>query len=106
MDQAQILKGTLTLPECRAFLESKETLMEFLNSDEGEYAKQNVLDAFGIFAACCHKQASAGVFHIKGSVMILESLEMMEKEINDSKDPELKILELKNKFEKSRKSKK
>jgi hypothetical protein len=106
MDQAQILKGTFTLQECRSFLESKETLSEFLNLPEGEYAKQNIFDAFGIFTACCHKQASAGVFHIKGSVMILEALEMIEKEINDSKDPELKLLELKNKFEKSRKSKK
>ena len=105
MDRAQILKGTFTLQECRSFLEAKETLLEFLNLPEGECAKKNVVDAFATFAVCCQAQSSAGVFHIKGSVMILEALELIEKEINDSKDPELKLLEL-NKFEKSLKNKK
>jgi hypothetical protein len=105
MDQAQVIKGTFTLQDCRNFLEAKNTLLSFFNTEEG-YAKQNVFDAFEVFVSGCHKQTASGVFHIEGSVMILNNLELIKKELDESKDPELKILDIKKQYEKARKSKK
>lgn len=105
MDQAQVIKGTFTLQDCKNFLEAKNALLSFFNSEEG-YAKQNLFDAFEIFISGCHKQTASGVFNIEGSVMILNNLELIKKELEDSKDPELKILDIKKQYEKARKSKK
>lgn len=108
MDKAQVLKGTFTLQDCRNFLEAKNALLSFFSVEEGriDYAKQNIFDAFEIFVSGCHKQTASGVFHIEGSVMILNNLELIKKELDDSKDPELKILDIKKQYEKARKSKK
>jgi len=94
MDQAQVIKGTFTLQDCKNFLEAKNALLSFFSAEEG-YAKQNVFDAFEVFVSGCHKQTASGVFHIEGSVMILNNLELIKKELEDSTDVELKILDIK-----------
>lgn len=105
MDQAQVIKGAFTLQDCKNFLEAKNTLLSFFNAEEG-YAKQNVFDAFEVFVSGCHKQTASGVFHIEGSVMILNNLELIKKELDELRDPELKIFDIKKQYERSRKIKK
>lgn len=99
-------KGFLSMGDCRELIKAKNVLLELFTppliegeedespSPEGNsvtHAEQKHLDAYNVMLKACSMAQSTGVFHIEGSVMLLERLEFLEKELDKIKSPTLKM---------------
>jgi hypothetical protein len=103
VERAQLLKGGLSLEDCRQFLDATKVLLTFF-SEETKLANKSESDAFTAIVQGVRIQQSKGTFSMEGSVLMLEALEAVEKALDSRKDPALRLKELERKTSHKKKS--
>jgi len=94
---AQSLKGVFTMTECLLVIESKNKLIEFFETGNKNFVTDETNEAFLSFVRACEKQQSTGVFHMEGSVLLLNAIRLIEKELSKRKSPADSLKELRQK---------
>jgi hypothetical protein len=95
-------KNGLTLKDYSNVLNATKSIRK-LFSDNTNQADQEELDSYSMLVQACHIQQGQGVFSWEGAEKILQTLEALDKSINDVKSPKLKVQQQKDKFDELRK---
>jgi hypothetical protein len=81
VEQAQLKKAIFSMEDCRNFLISYKILSDFYTNKT--LVSQKEIDAFTCFCNGVKLQHGKGIFTIEGSVLLLECLELLEKELKN-----------------------
>ena len=79
IENAQHVKGGLTMMDCKNLISARNILIEFFNNtaEPGE----NESNALSVFNKACNIHQSLGAFTINGAVTMLDNLETISNQI-------------------------
>jgi flagellar motor component MotA len=86
MNDAQVIKGVLSMGECRALLIAKNNIVKFIEeSNQAEISfeiSKEISESINLMMTLCGKIHASGVFNIEGSAHLLNQFEYINNRLS------------------------